>query len=173
VNSNANLGTPLMADPMIALYKLQKMIKAGDSVDPRSLDEGYAKLYDEPNGGQRYSYAKVIDGEVQAVSIFGLAGPIDGVTCFSVGYAVNENHRGRGLAVEAVNKGLKELTEKFTRTNMRSFFIEAVIDKTNTHSIKVAEELFPGPGVATKDHCTGTPALYFKKLIVILKKADI
>ena len=157
----------MMADPIIVLCKLQEKINAGAPVDPRSLDEGYVKLSDEPNGGQRYSYAKIIDGEVQALSIFGLADPIEGVTCFNVGYAVKESHRGRGLALEAVNKGLKDLKEKFSRTDMRSFFVEAVIDKTNAHSIKVAGQLFPGTGVATKDHCTGTPALYFKRLIVI------
>ena len=58
----------LMADPMIALRSFQDQLDSGDPVDPRDLDEGYAKLYDEPNGGQRYSFPKIIGGEVQALS---------------------------------------------------------------------------------------------------------
>ena len=158
----------LMADPMIALLSLQQAVGAGDpTVNPHDIGEGYVMLYDEPNGGKRFSYAKIIHREVQALSIFGLADPIDGVPCFSVGYAVNENHRGRGLAVEAVNKGIKELQMGFGRTKMKSFYVEAVIDETNVYSIKVAEKIFSSPSVATKDHYTGTPAVYFKKLIAI------
>ena len=157
-----------MADPLIALLSLQQAVTAGDPlVNPQAIGEGYVMMYDEPNGGKRFSYAKIINREVQALSIFGLVDPIDGVPCFSVGYAVNENHRGHGLAVEAVNKGIKEMTTGFSRTRMRSFYVEAMIDETNIHSIKVSEKLFPGPGVRTNEHETGTPSLYFKKLIAI------
>ncbi len=89
----------IMADPMIALLSLQDVLKNGPPVDPRELDDGYAKMYDEPNGGKRFSYAKILGREVQVVAIFGLENPIDGVVCYNVGYAVNENHRGRALAV--------------------------------------------------------------------------
>lgn len=88
---------PEIADPMIALRSVQDNLNNGLSVDPRELDEGYLKMYDEPNGGKRYSYLKIIDGIVQALAIFGLESPIDGVECYSVGYAVNEKYRRRGL----------------------------------------------------------------------------
>ncbi|MGZ3745075.1 MAG: GNAT family N-acetyltransferase [Pseudobdellovibrionaceae bacterium] len=158
---------PMMADPMIALLSLQKVLNSGPPVDPRELDEGYAKMYDEPNGGKRYSYAKIIEGEVQAVSIFGLEDPIDGVDCYSVGHAVNENHRGRGLAVEAVDKGVEELKNKFRQTSMGRFYLEAVIDVTNIHSIKVAEKLFSDSPEKIIEKYSGKPALHFKKLIAL------
>jgi RimJ/RimL family protein N-acetyltransferase len=158
----------LMADPMIALISLQQAVTTGDpTVTPQSLGEDYVMFYDEPNGGKRFSYAKVVNREVQALSIFGLTDPIEGVPCFSVGYAVSERHRGQGLAVEAVRKGIKEMRMGFERTAIDKFYVEAVIDELNVHSIKTAELLFSCPGVATKDHYTKTPALYFKKLITI------
>jgi hypothetical protein len=44
----------IMADPMIALLKFQDMLNSGPPVDSNDLDEDYAKMYDEPNGGKRY-----------------------------------------------------------------------------------------------------------------------
>lgn len=150
---------------MIALLKLQEAISAGDPIDPRDLDDGYAKLYDEPNGGKRYSFQKIINGEVQALAIFGFEGSVEGLSCYSVGYAVKENHRGRGLAVEAVNKGIEELKSKFSQTGMKSFFLEALIAEKNIHSIRVAEKLFPSPGIKAVDCYSGTPSLYFRRLV--------
>jgi len=156
-----------MADPMIALRSFQQALSAGASVDSPGLGGGYVLLYDEPNGGKRYSFPKIIDGEVQVLSIFGLVEPLDGVVCYSVGYAVSEKHRGHGLAVEAVNKGIEVLKETLSRTELRKFYVEALIDRMNIHSIRVAEQLFPGPGIAARDSYTGTPALHFKKLILL------
>jgi RimJ/RimL family protein N-acetyltransferase len=158
-----------MANPMDALVATQEALRNGASFDPPELDdEGYAKVYDEPfSGGKRYSYIKVISGEVQAVAIFGLDDPLDGVECYSVGYAVSENHRGRGLAVEAVNKGIANLIQRFSLTSMKRFYVEAVVSVTNSHSIKVAEKLFPGSRENIIERCTGEPALHFKRLVVL------
>ncbi len=155
-----------MADPMIALRSLQQAVFLGDlSVTPQNIGGGYFLLFDEPNGGKRFSYPKIINKEVQAISIFGLVEPIKGIPCFSVGYAVNEKHRGKNLAFEAVNRGIHELKTGFSRTQKGSFYVEAVIDKTNTYSIKVAEKLFSKPGVPMTDHYSGTPSLHFLKLV--------
>lgn len=56
-----------MPDPMDVLLSLQN----GMSVDPSELDTGYRMFYDEPFvGGKRYTFAKIINGEAQAMSIF-------------------------------------------------------------------------------------------------------
>lgn len=157
----------LMANPMDALRMLQKLVDSGPPIDSSSLDEGYLKMYDEPDGRKRFSYAKIIDGEIQVLVTFGQEEPYRGVPRYSVNYAVNESHRGRGLAVEAVNKGIEELKKEFSQIKMKGFYIEAIIDVTNTHSIKVAKTLFPRPGVETEDSGSGTPSLLFFKLIVL------
>jgi hypothetical protein len=161
------MGSSMMADPIIALLKFQDTINAGGPVDPEVLNEGYAILPDEINGGIRNSFAKIVDGEVQAMSIFGLVDPIDGLHCFNVGYAVKESCRGRGLAVEAVNKGIKELSKSFVNAGVRRFYIDALIDAKNIHSLNVAKRLFSNLGVPAIDESTGTPSFYFKRLIVI------
>lgn len=158
----------LMANPMVILTNFQQALNSGPSIDPRKLNEGYLSLYDEPNvGRKRYSFIKVVDGEVQVLAIFGLEDPINGVECYSVGYAVNEKYRGRGLAVEAVNKGLAGLVKVLNQRNIDSFLMEAVIDKTNTPSIKVAEKLFSAPGVPVMETESETPSWHFRRLITL------
>lgn len=94
-----------MADPMIALLSFQKEIDSGRHIGPHDLKDNYLELFDEfPGGGKRYSNLKIVGAEVQALSIFGLEDPINNIVCYSVGYAVSEIHRKRGLAIEAVNK---------------------------------------------------------------------
>lgn len=157
----------LMADPMVVLRNFQQQLNTGDPIDPRLLEESYLKMYDEPNGGRRYSYAKIIDGEAQALSIFGLENPIGGLQCYSIGYAVSERHRGRGLAVEAVNRGLVDLEQKLGVAGTDRFYLEAVINVTNRPSIKVSEKLFSDPGEQIIETYSGERALRFKRLIII------
>lgn len=153
-----------MADPMVALRLLQQALDAGQ-VDLGGLEGGYLKMQDRVPSGERYSYAKIIDGVAQAVSIFGLDEPIDGLDCFSVGYAVNEKYRRRGLAVEAVNTGIEDLKKRFLKTKMERFYIEAVIEVSNISSIKVAQKLFSEPGLPCIETYSGKRSLQFKRLI--------
>ena len=152
---------------MIALLHFQQALNEGLSIDPHQLNEDYLVMYDEPNGGKRHSYAKIINGEVQALAIFGLEEPINGIVCYNVGYAVHMNHRGRGLAVEAVNIGLDKLRNELSLAGVKSFYLEAVIDVVNSHSILVAKKLFSKNGILINERDTGTLSLHFKKLIII------
>lgn len=137
-------------------------------MDSYVVDAGYVMFYDEPfEGGKRFSFGKIINSEVQAMSIFGLEDPINGEICYNVGYAVSEFHRGRGLALEIINKGLEHLKNELNRTGLKRFYLEAVIDKNNIHSIKVAEKLFSIKGSPIIEGFTNTPAIHFARLIVI------
>jgi RimJ/RimL family protein N-acetyltransferase len=152
-------------DPMEALLSFQQVFNNGMTVI--KLDADYVERYDEINGAKRYCYAKIVEGEVQALATFGQEDPIEGLDCYSVNYSVSEKHRRRGLAVEVVNKGLKELKMRFGQTEMQSFYIDAIIDVTNNLSIKVAKKIFSSPGQKAKDRYSGTPSVYFQRLIVI------
>ncbi|MBK9293427.1 MAG: hypothetical protein IPM57_03135 [Oligoflexia bacterium] len=152
-------------DPMEGLRSFQQMLDTG--IHLKNLGTDYLGGYDEAPGRKRYSFAKVVDGEVQSLATFGQEDPINGVENYSINYSVSEKYRGRGLAVEVANKGIEELAKIYRETNTKSFRVDAIIDLMNTHSIKVAKKLFPGPGIKTKDHFTGIPSLYFVKLIVI------
>jgi len=155
----------LMPDPIVILDSLQQVLNDGMPVDPGELRDGYKMFYDELNGGKRYSFAKIIDGQAQALSIFGLEDPIGGVVCYNLGYAVKESLRRRGLAIEAVLKGLEILRVELGSIGIEKFYLESVVAKTNIPSIKVAEKIFSESGVLMNERDTGTLSLYFKKLI--------
>ena len=156
----------LMANPMDALQSYQRRFDTAP-IDSSQLDASYLKLSGKVNGGKKYDFVKIVDGQVHALAIFGEEESFNGVARYSVGYAVSESQRGRGLAVEAVNKGIEELKKEFDRMRMNSFYVEALIDVTNTHSIAVAKRLFSGPGFAKTDSETGTPSLLFYRLVAI------
>lgn len=153
-----------MADPMIALREIQQALNNDIRFEHRKLSVEYLAMNkDFPDGGKTYSYAKIIDREIQALAIFVVEEPHRNVSRYSVGYAVKESHRGRRLAVEAVNKGIEDLKIKFGK----NFYLEALIDEKNIHSINAAKKIFPGSGIPKPDEETGTPALLFYKLINI------
>jgi hypothetical protein len=155
-----------MPDLMAAIDSLQKEIGRGMKTIPCELNSQYRMIYDEPHGEKRFTYAKIIGGKVQALANFVLAEPIDGIPCFNVGYAVDPKHRGRGLGLEAASTGIAELKNGFGRTlKGKDMYLEAVVEKTNTHSVKVAQQLFSATGDSITDAPTGKPALYFKMLV--------
>ncbi len=158
---------PEIADPMNGLRNFQRELDNGTQMEFRELNKSYFARFDEfPEGGKRYSYLKIMNGEIQAISMFGLVEPIKGVDCYSIGYAVNENYRRRGLALESVNLGLADLAVILGQMKMKKFYLEAVVDVDNMPSLILAKKLFSSLGLPTKDYPTGKPALYFKKLIV-------
>lgn len=78
----------LMADPMIALREFQRALDTGVQFDSQKLEDDYFHLSDvRSDEWKKYSYLKVINGEVQALAIFGLDGKIGGVDCYSLGYS--------------------------------------------------------------------------------------
>ena len=156
-----------MANPIGILIDLEEKLRRGMPADFCELDMNYKMFFDEFPGGKRYIYARVVEGEVQAISIFGLEDPFKGIERYSVGYAVRENCRGRGLSVEAVNKGIAELSLVLKRMRIGRFYVEAQIDEKNIPSIKIAERLFPQPPFPFIDYETGNPAKCFHKLITI------
>lgn len=155
----------LMADPIIILKSLQQALNDGMPLEQSEIEADYKFFYDEPNGGRRFSFAKIINREAQSLAIFGLENPLNGLICYNVGYAVNERHRGHGLALEAVNFGLERLKTTLKSEGVSQFYLEAIIDKNNLHSINITNKLFLSPGVPTIDGESGTPSLHFKRLI--------
>lgn len=155
-----------MADPMEALLDFQRALDNETLFN--SQDNSYLMFYDEPfEGGRRFSFSKISKKEIQVLSIFGLEDPINEITCYNVGYAVSENHRGKGLALEAVLTGIESLKKKLKEEGLKIFYLEAIVGITNKHSINVAEKIFSSKGIAMPDRESGTPALYFKKIIQI------
>jgi len=156
-----------IANPIDALIDLQHAINSGIPLGFYELDAEYKARHDVFTAGERYFFAKIVNGEAQAVSIFGLVEPIEGTECWAVGCAVSESRRRSGLAAEAVATGLRELKKKLSQAGKKKFYVEAVIDVVNAPSISFAEKLYSGPAVKIIDEESGKPALWFKRLISI------
>lgn len=154
-----------MANPMIVLLSFQDSLRQGGLVDPGDLVQGYLSLCDHQPRGPRITYVKIENGEAEALAIFGAEDPIKGLQCFSVGYAVCTGHRGKGLALEAVEYGIGNLIRLHQAARLDGFYVEAVIAQTNIPSLNVARKIFSNQGQATVDAESGTPALFFQKYI--------
>lgn len=158
----------LMANPMEALNDYQRALNTGMEINPNEIDGDYLKRIGEiVRGVTRFDFVKIVDQEVQAIAMFVQEEPFNNTKRYSVAYAVSEKYRGRSLAIETATKGLEELKKTLRRDNIQKFYVEALIDKTNIHSIKVAEKLFSSLGTPKEDDETGTPALLFYSLIAV------
>lgn len=156
-----------IANPMDALIQFQDYLSSGMPIDPTLLVNNYLEMYEEPGGGRRFSFAKILENEIQALAIFGLEDHLNEILCYNVGYAVSENHRGRGLAIEAIKIGLARLKDNLKLEGVSQFYLEAVIEHSNIYSIKIAEKILNCKGVEVYERESGKPALHFKKLINI------
>lgn len=153
-----------MADPMNALNNYQNNVDAYE-LDPDRMVDGFLRLQGPKGNGFTVEFIKIVDREVQALAIFALEEPINGVPRFSVGYAVANKHRRRGLGFEAITIGIKELKRQVRAQNVSKFYVEALISNTNQPSIGLAKKIFSEDGVPNVDAESGTPSLLFYKLI--------
>ena len=160
-----------MANPINILIDLEEKLRRSMTAESSESDVNYKAFSYESLRGKHFIYAKVINSEVQAISVFEHENPFRGTERYSLLYAVRENCRGLRLSVEAVNKGIGELSIALKQKGITSFYVEALIDEKNIPSIKVAERLFPQPPFSTTDDETGTPAKLFHKLFTIAPQA--
>jgi hypothetical protein len=87
--------------------------------------------------------------------------PVEGAPCFQMGWATIEGSRGKRLATNVVSKGLAELKNGMKRNDINKFYIEAIVAKSNTESIKLATRLFSVNPKACTDSFSGVNAVHF------------
>lgn len=129
-----------MTDPMEALASLQVEVKRGLRFKPCELDKSIGVFMDKPNGRTRLSYA-IIEGDVvKALSLFVAVEPIEGVACFMVGYAVDNEFRNNGIATNLLNNSIAELKHGLAKNGIKKLYIEAIVGVDNIASQKVASK---------------------------------
>jgi hypothetical protein len=155
-----------IGNPIVALIDMQNAIDNNIPLQLTDLADNYKFRYDNmAPDQQRLFLAKVAAGKVQSITIFGLERPINGKVCFSVFYAVEEQNRNKGLAVEGFNVGLNQLKLHLSQTtNLQEFYVDAVIDKNNTPSLAVARKIFDSPPTSILETYSNKPAFHFKRL---------
>lgn len=132
-----------MVDPHASLMSFQQALlqKVISLVRVRGFDDLYSYL-DEPSPGSvRFTYARLAADKktVVAFASFIRNGKVDGFPCVSVGYAVPVEFRGHGHAKRLVTEAVREMGMQAWKNEIRTIFIEAVIDVNNIASQHVAE----------------------------------
>ncbi len=157
---------PGMTDPLPALMSFHEAFALGAlKVRPGELDPTLVVHVDAPTGTQRLSYARIEKDQVTALAIFASIEPLDGVPCFQLGYAVLPEKRGQGRARDLVTAAIAEMHNGFRRAGVKRFFVEAVVDRDNVPSNRVAALVFAEPPEAIVDGFSGTPANRYLRLV--------
>lgn len=155
-----------MTDPTDALTQLQIALdNRAVQLIPCEIHRELGVIADTPNGKTRFTYALMKGKEVKAVSLFVLVEPIDGTPCFTIGYAVVENERSKGVGTKIVKQGIDELQNGFKRNGISEIYIEAIISKANEDSNRLAKKVFSTPPESITDCYSGEASFrYVRKL---------
>lgn len=138
-----NLMNTEMVDPNTSLLSFQQALlqRTISLVRVRRFDDLYSYL-DEPSPGSlRFTYARLAADKktVVAFASFVRNGKIDAFPCVSVGYAVPMEFRGHGYAKQLVSEAVQDIAMQAWKNEIRTIFIEAVIDINNIASQHVAQ----------------------------------
>lgn len=151
-----------MTDPSEALTSFQLALKAGSLELQRcSLAPQVFVHLDHPDGKPRFTYASVESSIVTALAIFVATESIAGKPCFQVGYAAPKAYRNQGRTRKLVAAAIAEMRLGFSRTPMKSFFIEAIVGIDNIPSQHVAKAAITESCEDVVDGASGLPAVRF------------
>jgi GNAT superfamily N-acetyltransferase len=103
--------------------------------------------------------------KVQAIALFGLTEPIQGVPCFQIGCAVAESMRGQGIGAKLLQQAIEELRHGLSRTPMKEFYLEAIVSTANVASNRMVKRLIadtPEPGI---DHFSQEPIFQYLRKV--------
>lgn len=156
-----------MTDPMNSLIQFQEAFDAGlIPVQPGKLDSTVLFAPDRPNGKTRFNYMRAQAEKLTALVMFVQDGVEEGYSVFSIGYAVAEDHRGRGLAKSTLTTALAELSTGLAGAGIHMIHVEAVISPENLASQAVARAIFDAAPASIIDSLSREPALLYNRKIV-------
>lgn len=127
------------------------------------LDHDLHVLQDIAGGLVRMTYVYIANSRVTAFASIAQCDPIDGMPCFQIGYAVAEDHRGKGLAKKITAAAMEEFSNGITRNGAENYVIEAAVGINNEASLAVARAVIAETGTDATDHNTGQPIKLFHK----------
>lgn len=154
-----------MVNPYDALVSYQQALN--DKLinpDVCKLHTDLTVLFEDFGEEFRFTYALTEDGIVKGIVLFVRADPINGINCFSIGYAVTETFQNQGIAKEIIEKSIDELRNGF-KDLLPQFYVEAIISVNNEASKKLALKIISDSPKETIDEYSGSPAYQFVRLI--------
>lgn len=157
---------PSMTDPMNALNQFQKAFEVGlIPVQPGRLDQTVLFAPDQVYGRARFNYMRAQGKTLIALVMFVQNGVEDGNPVFSIGYAVADEYRGRGLAKSTLLAALTELSSGLASANISAIQVEAVISPNNLASQAIAMAVFDDTPSSITDSVSGEPALLYSRRV--------
>lgn len=151
-----------LPDVSSALKSFQKAITENTiTVQRGELDREMLVHMDQPNGETRLTYAKITGDTVIALIQFIPCDPYENEPCFNVGWAVADDHRGKGMASEAVTAALKEMRNGFARAGIKAFWVEAIIGEDNVASQRLARKILFTLAKKGADSFSGDPIVQY------------
>ena len=151
-----------MTDPIDALISLQKAVN--DSTVHMTEGKFYPNvkcLIDYPDGETRYTYAKIIDNEVQAIAILGLIPMASDVPYFQIGFGVKKSKRGQGMGIRLMKQALKELVNDISTSSMKEFYLQAIVNVENEASNNISRKYISNSPTSIFDTLSGEPAYQY------------
>lgn len=168
-----------MTDPMDSLVGLQEALDTGrvalQEFQACALSPEVLLYHDEPAPGSvRFTYtlfeparARPSKTGVRAVALFVRADDYEGLPVFQAGIAVSQVARSQGLGAKLFKQSLEELRNGFSRTQLKEFWVEAIVRQDNEHSNKIASRVLNASPKRIIDGVSKEPAFqYFMKVNV-------
>lgn len=154
-----------MSDPYAGMISFQECVREKSlKIAPVT---GYVNLYsyaDMPEPDERRLTYVRLDDEQEVVKAFlscVLNGHLDGRLVVAVGYAVPENYRNLGYAKSLLRDVIQDLLQQASKNGLQGLVIEAVVDKLNLASQKVAGVVLNVEPELILDSHTRKPALRY------------
>ena len=149
-----------------ALESFQHFLRLGQIWPQRVPHDPELYAYsDNPDGGARITYVQLDAKTVTAFACAAPCGPVDGVPCFKIGYAVPQALRNQGRAKKIVAAALAEMQRGFGRNGVPIFYVEAIVAADDLAAQRVAEQTIAAEPVPVTDETSGLPALrYIRKI---------
>lgn len=156
----------LMPDLTSALQSFAQVFASGTlDIQKGTIDPEIFVHIDQPNGELRLTYGTSEGKKVTAMVVFIKAEPVKNKPCFAVGWAVPEEIQNQGRATKAFISAVAELRQGLARNGIKTFYVEAVIDKDNLASQRVAEKVVSATGKPGMDSHANVPIMSYFRLI--------
>lgn len=158
-----------MTDPHSGLLSFQDALrKKIVRVDPVRGYEHMYSHFDQPAAGvKRCTYARLSDDrqKVLATGVCVFNGYVGSAPCVSLGYAVAQDERGKGLAKQILADVIQDQCRHANGAGLSILAFEVMIDVTNLASIHVAESVFGCEREELIDKESGVPAYRYTMVV--------
>lgn len=155
-----------MVDPHEGYLSFRKEVEQGTlSLDPCKIHPDIKLYTDTQNEKYRFTYT-IIEGNIPKgiLQIISLEWDRN-IFYFQLGIAVGKEFRRQGVAKELSKKGLEEFLARFPIPKNRKLGIEAIVEKSNVASQKLAAKTFPNPPTQIKDEFSGEEAFRYEFIV--------